>query len=335
VPKRDAQSKREPRQKLDPAWSAASLFAGLDENGMGPLLGPLVVTCVPAEATSDQGARAGLRPASKTQQERAGDSKALVNFHDSRLGEAWARVLLERDTPALRTPDDVVRTLSLHGKEYLEAPCPRGHREQCWGKKGERFEADDDLMALVRGDVARLGSRGLLLRAPRSVILCNRRLNQAADRGVSRFACDLHAMEDLVLDVNARFGRDVFATCGKVGGFDRYGDVFGPLGGRLHVVIGESRARSEYQVPGIGRLAFVRDADGSNLLVGIASLVGKYLRDLLMRRISSFYRDHDPELPEASGYHDPVTKAFVQRTQARRLHLKIQDDCFARRKATV
>jgi len=258
-----------------------------------------------------------------------------VNFHDSRLGEAWARVLLERETPTLQTPNDVARTLSLHGADHLEAPCPKGHRSQCWSHERERFGADDDMMALVRRDAETLRSRGLVLGAPRSVILCNRRLNQAADRGVSRFACDLHAMEELVLDVNARFARDVFATCGKVGGFDRYGSVFGPLGGRLHVVIGESRARSEYQVPGVGRLAFVRDADGSNLLVGIASLVGKYLRDLLMRRITSFYRAEDPDLPEASGYHDPVTKAFVQRTQAPRLRLKIQDDCFTRRKAAV
>ena len=327
---------RSPRTKLDLAWSQATLFAGLDENGMGPLLGPLVVTCVPAEATSNLGARAALRGASKAQQARAGDSKALVNFHDSRLGEAWARVLLERESPLLRTPNEVARALSLHDTEHLEAPCPKGHRGQCWGHESERFEADPELLSLVRRDVERLGNRGLVLGAPRSVILCNRRLNHAADRGVSRFTCDLHSMEELVLDVNRRFARgDVFATCGKVGGFDRYGDVFGPLGGRLHVVVGESRARSEYQVPGVGRLAFVRDADGSNLLVGIASLVGKYLRDLLMRRITAFYRTDDPELPEASGYHDPVTKAFVQRTQKRRLALKIQDDCFTRRKAAT
>jgi ribonuclease HII len=80
-------------------------------------------------------------------------------------------------------------------------------------------------------------------------------------------------------------------------------------------------------------LAFVRDADGSNLLVGLASLVGKYLRDLLMRRITWFYRAQAPELPEASGYHDPVTKAFVAQTQAQRRKLRIADDCFARRKA--
>ncbi len=326
-------SQRSRRTKPDAAWTAATLFAGLDENGMGPLLGPLVVTCVPAEAQSERGARAAQRGATVSQRSRAGDSKTLVNFHDSRLGEAWARVLLETEAAPLHSPEDVLRRLSLHPAAHLEAPCPDGHRMQCWGHAHEQFEADADLLDAVRKDAAALARRGLRLGAPRSVILCNRRLNEAADRGISRFTCDLHAMEELVLDVNARFSREVFATCGKVGGFDRYGDVFGPLGGRLHVVVGESRARSEYHVPGVGRLAFVRDADGSNLLVGLASLVGKYLRDLLMRRITWFYRAQAPELPEASGYHDPVTKAFVAQTQAQRRKLRIADDCFARRKA--
>src|SRR5439155_11768657 len=106
-----------------------------------------------------------------------------------------------------------------------------------------------------------------------------RRLNDAVDRGLSRFDLDLHTMERLALAAKADAGAEVYALCGKVGGFDFYADRFGPLNGWMHTTLVEGRARSEYLVPGVGRLAFVRDADESHLIVGLASLVGKWARD--------------------------------------------------------
>src|SRR6202012_3480391 len=117
--------------------------------------------------------------------------------------------------------------------------------------------------------------------------------------------------ERLALDARSRSTGDLVATCGKVGGFDKYVPAFGPLGGRLHAVVGEGRKRSEYAFPGLGRIAFVRDADDSHMLVGMASLVGKWVRDLLMARVVRYHRRNHPEVPDASGYHDPVTARFI------------------------
>src|SRR5439155_26909298 len=109
----------------------------------------------------------------------------------------------------------------------------------------------------------------------------------------------LHALERLVLAARADAGAEIFAACGKVGGFDRY--TFGPIvdAGCLHVPLVEGRARSEYQVAGVGRVAFVRDADASHMLVSMASLVGKWVRDTLMRRIVRYPRASVPSLPDA------------------------------------
>jgi ribonuclease HII len=141
---------------------------------------------------------------------------------------------------------------------------------------------------------------------------------------------DLHAMERLTLEARERAGRDVIATCGKVGGFDRYSPAFGPLGGRLHAVAEEGRARSEYVMPGLGSIAFVRDADARHLLVCMASLVGKWVRDVLMGRIVRYHRVDDPDLPDASGYHDPVTTRFIEATRLSRKGRGLPDDCFER-----
>jgi ribonuclease HII len=304
---------------------------GIDENGLGPRLGPLVVTAVVAETSGAGTARAEGRPRG-AMRARLGDSKRLVAFGDTALGEAWARAVARRmgfgDPDG---PDALVRALSLDTAEALRSPCPPAHARQCWSAAGETFVAEPKLVGKVERDLARLFDQGIDVRRAACVIKCTRRLNDGLTEGKTRFDQDLHAMERLALDARDRAGSDVFAMCGKVGGFDRYADAFGPMNGRLHAVAQEGRARSEYVVPGFGRIAFVRDADDKHLLVCMASLIGKWVRDLLMSRIVRYHREHDPELPDASGYHDPVTSRFVEATRLTRKRRSLPDDCFERR----
>ncbi len=305
---------------------------GIDENGLGPRLGPLIVTAVVAEASGPEGAaRAEARPRG-AMRARLGDSKRLVAFGDTALGEAWARAIARRmGLPEPESPEALVRALSLDTAEALRSPCPRQHGEQCWNTSGEAFVAEAKLVAKVERDLARLEAQGVRVVRAACVVTCTRRLNDGISRGLTRFHVDLHAMERLALDARDRAGDDVVATCGKVGGFDRYAPAFGPMSGRLHAVAQEGRARSEYVVPGFGRIAFVRDADEKHLLVCMASLVGKWVRDLLMARIVRYHRDHAPDLPNASGYHDPVTSRFVDATRLARKKRGLPDECFERR----
>jgi len=239
------------------------------------------------------------------------------------------------DTEPATTPDDLVRALSIDPAVALRSPCPEAHAEQCWNAQGERLTAEPKLVRTIEKDLDKLESQGVDVLRAVCVITCARRLNEGVAKGLSRFDVDLHCMERLAIDIRAREGEkegcDVVAICGKVGGYDRYPPAFGPLGGRLHAVVSEGRARSEYALPGLGRIAFVRDADDRHLLVSMASLVGKWVRDLLMARIVRYHRIADPELPEASGYHDPVTTNFIELTRLARSARAVPDDCFARR----
>jgi ribonuclease HII len=310
----------------------AATRIGIDENGLGPRLGPLIVTAVVAETADTAGrARAEGRPRG-AMRARLGDSKRLVAFGDTALGEAWARAIARRmGLPEPAEPEALVRALSLDTPEALRSPCPREHEDQCWSTSGEAFQADPKLVAKVERDLVKLEEQGVDVRRAACVVTCTRRLNEGIARGLTRFHVDLHAMERLALDARERACADVVATCGKVGGFDRYAPAFGPMSGRLHAVAQEGRARSEYVVPGFGRIAFVRDADDKHLLVCMASLVGKWLRDLLMARIVRYHRERDADLPNASGYHDPVTSRFVESTRLARKHRGLPDDCFERR----
>jgi len=304
------------------------IFVGIDENGLGPRLGPLVVTAVSAHCAHTAGQACELpRRAFRV---RLDDSKRLISYGDNALGEAWARAIVRRMGSDERTPDAVVRALSLDGPAALLAPCPDEHAKQCWAILGEQFGAPDELVASVERDLADIEDRGVDVTRAACVITCARRLHDADARGLSRLQVDLHAMERLALDARRDAGGDVDITCGKVGGYDRYGPAFGPLKGFDCSPLEEGRARSAYAVAGVGRLAFVRDADSSHALVAMASLAGKWVRDLLMARVVRHHRQGDASLPDVSGYGDPKTMRFIQGTSLERQRSGLPRECFER-----
>jgi ribonuclease HII len=315
-----------------PGPAGPAIRIGIDENGLGPRLGPMIVTAIVARTVDPAGHARAERRARGALGERLGDSKRLVSHGDTALGEAWARAIGQRmGLPAAETPAELVRALSLDSAEELRTPCPEAHAEQCWSPTGEVFSADVELVGTIAKDLAKLETQGVEILRAACIITCAKRLNDGVTRGLTRFDLDLHAMERLALDARGREGCDVIVTCGKVGGFDRYPPAFGPMNGWMHSVVEEGRGRSEYALPGLGRIAFVRDADDHHMLVSMASLVGKWIRELLMARIVRYHRELDPDLPDASGYHDPVTTRCIQSTHLARKKRGLPDDCFTRR----
>ncbi len=300
---------------------------GADENGLGAQLGPLIVTAVLARA-DDRGVKLLDRRPPKWLASDLDDSKRVVSHSDVRLGEAWTRALVGTDAA---TPNDLVERISLEAPSELTAPCPRHVQKQCWSATGEDFIADQELVERVSGHLDRLRGRGVEIVAVRSSILCTRRLNDALDRGHNRFASDLHAMERLVLELRGLADGDVHAICGKVGGIGNYDRFFGPLADWLRVELEQGRRRSAYRFPGLGEVHFVMDADARHPLVMLASIVGKYLRELLMARVARFYEtasDTDESFP--SGYHDPLTTKFVEQTRLARKTRRVPQTCFLR-----
>lgn len=300
---------------------------GADENGLGARLGPLVVTAVLARV-DERGARLLSRRLPKAIAAQIGDSKDRMSHANVALGEAWVRAL----HPERATPDDLFRALSLEGPERLTAPCPGHVRPQCWAPAGEELSAEAALVSEATRARAELAKRGVEVLSVKSSVVCTERLNSAQAAGRNRFVADLHAMEELVLAHRARAGADVIAVCGKVGGMADYSRFFGPLSQGLHVVLEQRRERSAYRFPGVGELHFVKDADASDPLVMLASLVGKWVRELLMARVARWYAEGDGA-PLPSGYHDPVTAKFVERTRLLRRERRVPDGCFERSKA--
>ena len=313
---------------------ADDIRVGIDENGLGPRLGPLVVTAIVARVIGEGAKLAQSRPRGALAK-RLGDSKTLVAHGDVALGEAWARACGERVGLDVSTPDALIHALSLDSRSELRRLCPEHVQTQCWNTHGERFEADDELVAQLRTDLDRLASKGLDVAGVRSGVVCTKRLNEARSIGHSRFDVDLHTMEKIVLDTRARMEGKLDVVCGKVGGYAKYSSAFGPLAGRLHATIEEGAKRSAYSFPGVGTIAFVRDADAHHLLVAMASMVGKWVREVLMHRIVRHYDEGAEPALTASGYHDPVTDRFVLSTARLRASRAVPDICFERTGPTM
>lgn len=307
--------------------------AGIDENGLGPQLGPLIVTAVLAHVEPDGELALRDNPTSLLHA-RLTDSKVLVDHHDVTLGEAWARVVASRASGTVPSdPEALIDVLSLRGLSDLRRDCPPSAFPQCWSRAGA-FRASPAQLAQAESDLHALRARGVDVLWARSEILCTRALNQERAAARSRLAVDLACMERLVLAARQRAGADLVATCGKVGGLRQYSQRFGPLSGLPLTVLREEPAESSYRLSGVGIVRFLRDADSGDPLVALASLLGKYVREELTKRIVRYYREQDPSLPDASGYNDPVTARFVAATAAARDNARLPATCFLRDQST-
>ena len=300
---------------------------GVDENGLGPRLGPLVATAVLVEV-STYDAKKLARAAARV---GVGDSKQTSAHGQMKAAEGVALAIAERVSGQVpHDLDALLAAVSIDGSLALRAPCPHASTPQCWGERVPLPAFGGDV-AEGRASLAALAKRGVVVRRARSAIACVKVFNREVERRGSKLSVDLELFERLILDARATCADDLLAICGMVGGIRKYRDFFARIDASAITEAEESRERSRYRVDGVGEIVFEVDSDAHHLPVALASMLGKYVRELAMERQTRFYRGHDTSLPVVSGYHDPVTRRFVEASAALRASLAIADDCFERR----
>lgn len=308
-------------------YSVAVVYVvGIDENGLGPRLGPLVATAVAIEvetyasrALARRGARAGI-----------GDSKATAGFGKMALAESVSLALAEKELGRVPTTvDELLDAVAVDGSLALQARCPTGTAPQCWSEAIALpvFAGD---VAVGRVALGKLERAGVQVRRARSAIACASAFNEGVDRWGSKLRVDLALFEHLMADARRALATDVEVICGMVGGVRRYAEHFTSIAPERLAMLEETRTLCRYQVADVGHVRFEVDSDASHLPVALASMLGKYVRELGMRRQNAFYQRHAPELPDVSGYHDPVTGGFVDATRLLRRRLGIEARCFER-----
>ena len=225
--------------------------------------------------------------------------------------------------------DELLSAIAVDGVLALRSVCPSGSRPQCWSH-ALALPVFGGEIALGRAALLKLARAGMRVRRARSAIACARVFNDGVAQLGSKLRVDLGLFERLLEDGRQALGEELVAICGMVGGIRRYTPQLSRIdAARVHT-IEEVRGRSAYRIDGIGEVAFEVDSDAHHAPVALASMLGKYVREVAMARQNGFYRAGDPTLAEVSGYHDPTTARFVTATREARTRLGIEDRCFER-----
>jgi ribonuclease HII len=246
--------------------------------------------------------------------------------------ESVALALLERAREGLwpRSADELLGALFADVDARLKTCCPNAHTaEQCWSVDLELPAFGGDV-GFGRSLLDRLVGRSHLRFVDvQSRVACAGVLNARLSAGRNKLDVDLELFEDLIDDMRRRHEASLLVVCGMIGGIRDYASRFRYEADAVHPLTC-TRGQRRYAVDGVGEVRFEVDADARHLPVALASIVGKYVREICMRRIGEFYRRGDPALRLASGYHDPVTTRFIQATELSRRRLGIATDCFRR-----
>ena len=290
------------------------IYAGIDEAGYGPMLGPLCVGAsvfevfdhTPAQGAPDLWQRLD-RVCCRAGEDRDGriavdDSKKLLG---ARSGKLHPLRRLERGVHGF-LPGDALPSTDTRLFDSL-GTTPGRH---AWytSETALPLSTDHDEMQVLRARLHRsleqAGVRCTLIRCeavdPREF---NHEFSRMGSKADINFRAAMRLVEQIWKQHPTSHPRVILD---RHGGRTRY---LAPL--RLAYpdatiqVLAESPAISRYRIH-IGdrelTISFAKEAEQSHFPVALASMTAKYIRELHMLRLNRFFQTHLPELKPTAGY---------------------------------
>jgi hypothetical protein len=306
---------------------------GIDEAGYGPNLGPLVMTSVACRvpgrlAKTDlwQLLAKGVR-----RHGEADDGRPMVA--DSKLVYSPARGLGDLEKAVLGTAGATPATVA----DYLGWACPAAHADlagECWfcGTTALPVQADAAEIQTARDWFAEAcSSRQIVFSLIRSVVVCPAQFNSQVERWGTKAAVLGLGLAEL-LHVNHNPDGDsegVTFVIDKHGGRNHYSAlVQHALPDGMVLARQEGARRSVYEVVGLGRpihVNFEPRADAAHFCVALASMLSKYLREVLMLEFNRFWQSKVPGLKATAGYPGDAERFYSAiRPSAQALQIPVQ-----------
>jgi hypothetical protein len=285
---------------------------GIDEAGYGPNLGPFVMTAVALRVPDDGAGDLWQRLAAAVRRDTdAADDRLLVA--DSKVVYSASRGLrqLERAVLAASLPDESNGGPPLG--QYIEGLYASSHaalRREPWYSGTTSLPVEGE-PAPCAEDRARFAAAcrqaGVACGLVRGVVVCPEQFNALTAAAGSKGAVLYHGLAELVREC-WRLGGDEPLTffIDKHGGRNTYAAMLQdavPEG--MILAHHESMARSVYSVAKASRpvrWTFQPRADAEHFSVALASMVSKYVREVLMGEFNRFWQRQVPGLKPTAGY---------------------------------
>jgi len=294
------------------------LYAGIDEAGYGPLLGPLCVACAAFELPGDEpsclwSALSGAvcrEPSDRRRRVAVADSKRLKVASDDRPLrhlERGVTAFAGAGPDGLRFADDD-ELLGHLGAPYPSTPCRMSAMPLPVGNEA----AELGIAASMVARALRGASVGLFKLAVRAISAdeFNAQADRVGNKATINWMAAMQHVEAVRVASRAR-GLDAWFAIDQQGGRHNYTRPLATSFPEATIrVLDESDERAAYELrferPGAAphrvTIEFRQRGEDTHLPVALASMAAKFVRELHMRRINAFFAQHVPELKPTAGY---------------------------------
>jgi hypothetical protein len=301
-------------------------FIGIDEAGYGPNLGPFVMTAVACRVPASL-AGSDLWSTLRRVVRRQGDTKRVesrILIADSKVVYSPKRGLRALESGVLSTVlhidgeppptlDCLLDRYAVEARTELllepwytgDTPLPFSAPAGAVRTFAERFQA------LCRSQAIEWGPA-------RVCMVCPARFNQLVAERDSKGEVSGRALQEVIPSIADMVpeGDNVRVFVDKHGGRDHYGALLqGAFPSGMVMTQAEGAERSQYEVFGLGRqvrFVFQPRADSAHFCVALASMVSKYLRELLMHEFNAYWQTHVPGLKPTAGYPTDATRYWKE-----------------------
>jgi ribonuclease HII len=309
-------------------------IVGIDEAGYGPNLGPLVMTSVACRVPEPL-AGADLWRALKSAVKRSDDAddRRLV-VEDSKVVYSPSKGLRDLELSVLATvfprPQNGVSRL----QACLEDLCPDSLEElraEPWyvGDSALPVEVEHDAIDQGAEQFRKASAKcGIHWGLVRSVVLCTNRFNSLLKSWGSKGAVLGHGLGRLLACNRGLEDRShaLHFVIDKHGGRNTYAAMLQhALADGMVIAREEGRLRSVYTALALDRemhFSFEPRADAEHFCVALASMVSKYVREMLMGEFNRFWGAAVPGVKPTAGYPGDSRRFFRDiRPTARKLDI--------------